>query len=358
MDLIFFAPNSVGGVRVYLNNLGSHLALRKVNFKIVYYGFTPISFSNNKFETSLVFSKYDHQKANYKKLKNEICSDSTIIIANDSMELEMYNYFRLRNKLIFVMHGDNLHYESLIKYEIIDQILFVSNALSAKFSKSVGTVIFPIVSNGGMISNDLNETLKIAFVGRLEKAKGADLIKRLDLLLKIEWKFYIPQDYSDFKFIDSVNSKSIFLDSPNDFLLKTIVDCNFIFFPSISEGFGIAVLESMKNGLIPIVRNVNSGIMADLTDGVNCLKFDNLENLVSRINKLLSNPVEYNILKNNAFIFAINEYSSETIIEKFIRTISELKIQKKKYSRNNQSFSQIIPNWIFRGLKKLKYAIN
>jgi len=358
MNLVFFAPNSVGGVRTYINNLCCQLVSSDFNVKVVYYGFSDVKYSNNSFETVIILSEFDNQRSSFNKLKDLIEFNDTII-ASDSMELEMYNYFRLKNRLVFIMHGDNAHYSSLIKYPFIDNILCVSKSLAKKYSQNVNSVINPIVSDGTFNNCPLSETLKIAFIGRLEDAKGANLICELDNLINADWQFYIPQENSDFRFIDKIKSKNIFLDSSNKNLISSIVECNFIFFPSISEGFGIAVLEAMKNGVIPIVRNIDSGIMADLTDNQNCLKFENIQDIVSKINWLKRNKNEYDLLRKNVFEFSIKEYNKDQIIEKFSIMLSQSGIaNNKEYLSVNKPIGQYLPNWIYRPLKRLKYAIN
>jgi glycosyltransferase involved in cell wall biosynthesis len=359
MKLIFFAPLVLGGVHVYLRNLGFELQKYGIDFKIIYYGFTPIKLHTQDFERIFLLDRLDNRITHFHKLKSNIESSSAVIIANDSTELEMYNYFKLNNPLIFIMHGDNNHYKSLVKYPCIDKIFFVSRFLSEKYVNHEKLILSPIVENGQLKNIDLNKWIKVAFIGRLEIDKGANELSKINQYLNFEWLFMIPKNGSDLNFIDCIKNKRVFFDSRNKIVIQKLVDCNFLFFPSISEGFGIAVLESMKNGVIPIVKDINSGIMAELIDGENCIKYSNLEELSEKIVALIKNKDAYNTLRKKTFDHAINNFDNNKTINMFLHELSKVKSNDKKiYTKIEFTLFNILPNKLFRFFKKIKYAVN
>jgi glycosyltransferase involved in cell wall biosynthesis len=257
------------------------------------------------------------------------------------------------------MHGDNNHYKSLVNNEAIDKKLFVSLALSKKFNHDGDNVLNPIIENGNLNNAILSEPLKIAYVGRLEEDKGANEIENIDQLIRIDWGFFVPILNSKMEYIENISSKKLFFDMENIELIKNLKNFNFLFFPSKSEGFGIAIVESMKNGVIPIVRDINSGVIAELQDGVNCIKYSDLEILHKKLKNILVNPSIYYDLKKNTYEFSISKFDNNKILHDFLNHINKIKYSlKKNYSNVRLPVIHYMPNSIFRIVKKIQNAFN
>ena len=305
----------------------------------------------------LYFDEFTGYKCQLKKLKSLINKNS-IIIANDRAEIDMCNFYKLENLLVFIMHGDLDHYKSIIGEKIIDKILFVSEHLSKKYFSpfQANNVIFPTVN---ILNNQLqkrfltkNKKIKIAFVGRLEFEKGADEIIKLDKLFEISWVFYIPRLNSDLSYIEDVKSKKIEFDLSNSELLNKLKDNDFLFFPSRSEGFGMAVLEAIKLGVVPIVREIEMGIMQCLTHNINSIKFTNVESLSEDLQNIQSNHEKYQELVNSGLLLVNDKFDSIKICRNFTSEIRLLRKKHKEFGSFQRDSSFFMPIWIFRILKK------
>ena len=289
-------------------------------------------------------------------------NENSIIIANDRAEIEMCKYYELKNILVYIMHGDLLHYRNILKEKIIDKLLFVSDHLSKKYFSPIQTdnVIFPTVkfTNKKVFKRKKSKKtiLKIAFVGRLEFEKGADELIKLDEILDIQWGFFIPRLNSELNYIHSIKSKKIEFDLLNSELLINLKDYDYLFFPSRSEGFGMAVLEAMKMGVLPIVREIDMGIMQFLTNNVNAIKFQDVKSLKIVVEKLQLNNEKYQDMVNAGLDLIKEKFDSEITCEKFVAVIKNLGInQNKQYGHFKRDLSFFVPNWIYRILKKTFY---
>lgn len=364
-NLVFYAPNTLGGVRTYLINISVHLKDLNIEHKVVFYG-EPVKYciEENLNIDYVFFDNFDSYKSQLYKLKTFI-NEHSVIISNDRAEIDMCKYFGLKNLLVYIMHGDLIHYRNILKEQIIDLRLFVSEHLSKKyaFPFKKNNVIFPIVDIsrekdfGRLESKKSN--IKIAFVGRLEKEKGADEIIRLNELLDISWGFFIPKLNSDLNFIEGIKLKKIEFDLPNSELLIKLSDYDYLFFPSRSEGFGIAVLEAIKLGVIPIVRDIEMGIMQLLSDNINTLKFTDVNSLKNVLENLQLNKEQYNSIVIAGLELSKEKFDSQTTCEKFINEINKLELnQNKQFGHFDKHFSFFIPTVLYRILKKIifKYA--
>lgn len=90
-------------------------------------------------------------------------------------------------------------------------------------------------------------------------------------------------------------------DTPEIFLRQADI----LLHPSAYESFGIAVFEAMRHGLVPVLSQGGGstiGIANDITDNANGLlvDFDDLDNLVCKLEHLLSDAEHLQHLKDNA----------------------------------------------------------
>jgi glycosyltransferase involved in cell wall biosynthesis len=108
-------------------------------------------------------------------------------------------------------------------------------------------------------------------------------------------KYILDNNINNIKFLGNVS------DIPS-FLLKVDI----LIVPSVSEGFGLAVLEGMVSGKVVIASDIK--VMKELIkDGENGLLFEsqNSESLVQIILKVLKDKELYEKLKNRAQLFVL-----------------------------------------------------
>jgi len=109
------------------------------------------------------------------------------------------------------------------------------------------------------------QTLRILFLGRIEKSKGIwDILSALNLLKDVNYIFYlcgtgnnINDIVDEFKKICGFKLvvKGVLYGNSKIELLKS---CDIFLLPSYYEGLPIALLETMSFGVVPIVTDVGS----------------------------------------------------------------------------------------------------
>src|SRR5690349_7353617 len=112
--IVLFYPDVIGGVRTYVTSLATWFHENNINYLIIGYGIGK-GFSTIKKtgalpnETALHFSPYATEHSKYRRLTAEIHEDD-ILICNSSFELEAIHNQQLRNRTVFILHGDLTHY--------------------------------------------------------------------------------------------------------------------------------------------------------------------------------------------------------------------------------------------------------
>ncbi len=346
----------------YLLNLSVCLRNLGIEHSVVFYG----DVVNDKIEKDVYvhyvqFGIYDGYRNKLSKLRDFVREDS-IIIASDRVEIDLCNYFRLENLLIYVMHGDLKHYTFLLMEKVIDIRFFVSEQLSNKYSddKSLRNVLFPVLQDPVRQPTILKDThhdcgfsdkLRFAYVGRLEYEKGSDDILKLDKLIDVDWGFFITRVGSDLGFIEKVKSKTIEFDLTNSEVLCKLGTYDFLFFPSRSEGFGIAVVEAMSLGVLTIVRDIEMGVIQYLTNGLNTIKYEDVESLKFIIDCLDSREKQRMI--NEGYEILKTKFDKEIVIDRLFSQLDNWKRkEKKEFARISKDFSFYLPKWLYSSIKR------
>jgi glycosyltransferase involved in cell wall biosynthesis len=169
-----------------------------------------------------------------------------------------------------------------------------------------------------------NSTIKIGFLGRLNKNKGIeDLIDSLNNL-EIDFKFKIggfgSESYIKFlkqKMNKNVQDKSTFLGYVED-QAKFFENIDLFVFPSFSEGLGLVLLEAMSYQKICITRNIEP--MNQFINSQNGYLFNNNDELINCIIKaskdLNDKEIYYNKIESTKKVLEI--YDIENVFPKIL----------------------------------------
>ena len=380
--LVFFLPNVTGGVLTYVTNLCSFLESKKIDYKIVTYSHSDF-FLHKSIETEfngirlikLVFSSFSTRPSQYNLIKNQIEKDD-IVISNNSIELYACAYYKLKNKIVYIFHGDLEHYYNTVKgfQNNIDLILCVSKTLMLKvktfFLKNDVDYLFPIVY--GLDSNEIKksrEKISILFVGRFEFAKGADVFVELSNSFKnnkydhVEWVVITTKDSLDENLFNKLPIfVKVIYDLSNKEVLKIMGQSDIFLFPSRSEGFGIVILESMKMSMVPIVHDLPVAIPDIIKNGLEgyLVKVGYIENYKNLLLKLLENEKLLREMQKTAFLNSHQNFNNNSIVDSFLLKINLLstKHQDKKNQNVKINFlEKVIPEYFYRVLKIIKKLI-
>lgn len=184
------------------------------------------------------------------------------------------------------------------------QILFDSfRDLLPRFIRKGRVVTIPNPVQGPDVTRDFDKcTRRIIFLSRIDRMKGVDIMIKAfgevyrshpDWSLDIWGEFESEQLHCEYVSLagkcgvsDGINFRGV-TKTP----VKTLCDYDFCIFPSLFEGFGIGLAESLKAGLPCIGLKKCSGVNEIIEDGVNGFLCDETpEDMARKINLLIENP--------------------------------------------------------------------
>jgi glycosyltransferase involved in cell wall biosynthesis len=257
-------------------------------------------------------------------------------------------FFKEKPKFIFSEHNIYNRRRSIPFYKPVDRFVYsrykkiicvsemVKNELNKYLSETRGKLV--VVKNGIIFKEaflrDSNFNWDLLFVGRLEEAKGVDILLNALKFLKYKKKLNLKtaivgtgskrEGYEklckDFGLEDSVK----FLGVRKD--VQSLMQQSRIFvLPSRWEGLPMVILEAMANG-IPIITTPVGGIPEVIKDGFNGIlaKVEDPEDLALKIKMLLDNSNLQDFIAKNAFETVKKEYSIEVYTKKIIEIYKEL----------------------------------
>lgn len=188
------------------------------------------------------------------------------------------------------------------------------------------------------IQENLNNPVRLVYVGRLIEEKGVQLtLEALSNLPKgLKWTFDVIGDGSYRKELEQqVNTLEVknqihfmgnCVNVPE--LLKE--HDVFIHMPECEEGFGITIIEAMAVGLLCICRE-KGGILEIVTNGKDGILVHSKEELTEVLTDILSRSEKYEVLKlrenavNRAKDFDIKQFSKH--LDAFINEINDKKFK-------------------------------
>lgn len=282
IKLIIFNPDIV-----HINNNCSYGGLIRDNILIII---------AKKFKVKVVvhfrcdISYYKYAVSSFSRLKNIIrLSDNYIVLNNASRKyLENFKDFK-SYKCINIPNFYTLNKKIIVRYK--------------------------------------SEIKNIAYLGRVSILKGSDII--IDVAKSFPTlEFHMIGEVSqDIKGIKDIPSNVIFhgLIKDQNKMDELMLASDLFLFPSLTEGFSNALVESMYYGLPSIVSNV--GANRDMVDSKGGIVVESLESIsyINSIKNIQKLPIkELNNMGNYNHNKVISCYSEEIVIKQLLATYSKL----------------------------------
>jgi len=372
---VFICPGVPGGVKSFLTNLSVYLTREGIEHLIIMYGShdgvrTKVTEGDLPHSVLLSNSQYSTPRSAFRAM-TKLFREDDVLICNDSAELEAISDSGMTNPVIFILHGDLNHYDAILrKYPaLIDEVICVSNGLKEKYSGKYPALSFsvchPLVGNSDSPVNFLSgETLVGIYIGRFEYLKGADTLIEVVRLciergLPVRWKIYITTGGSDERMLTELgDTAEVVRDLPNEELLDSIRGADFLAFPSRSEGFGIAVLECMKRGIVPIARNIPIGVPDMVKEGESGFLVDNAHGMVKVIAQLCENREYLSGMKRAAFEYSRKFFDYEMTGRRFVECIEEMaqrpvRFDKEFISHEPKLAEIVMPEPVYRQVRRM-----
>ena len=205
-----------------------------------------------------------------------------------------------------------------------------ASSFNAQFSENESlNVCVPLgaVKKGAYEVNLKLGDFKLLHVGNLGLRKGIPII--LEVATQVKASFILAGNgtQESIKHIKSAKIPNVHLqENPSNFEIRQLMRSSHAFIlPSFYEGFGIAVLEAMSFGCIPIVSRNTCGI--DILKGSDLEKFLILPGDKSSLEKSIHELIRLTVSEKSLLAAQAAQISSEFTFEKYGNTlVSEILI--------------------------------
>jgi glycosyltransferase involved in cell wall biosynthesis len=302
-----------------------------------------------------------------------------IIVTNDGMEMQSIKLFG-SSSLIYVIVHDFYNLKVVFAcYELID-VLICHTETYARMLRSASTKSPRVdylphgVKVEGAIdqaSSDNNETLKLIFIGRFIASKGVQLLYEINQQLqekeiKVEWKIIGSGELESFvrDQWSRAGNVEFFKPADNEGVMRIARACDVFIGPSVYEGYGIALLEAMSCGLVPIVYELPVGISSLLVDDIGFrIKEEGIHSFVEKIELLNEDRDLLAKMKRNAHDFVSKNFDIERTSKNYLRSFLDTGSLQKKPKKVNSPTSfgifdtKYLPNFITIILKRARNLI-
>lgn len=255
-----------------------------------------------------------------------ICPRSTLIKSNNKVCKECKlickfyrKYFDKKSKyvskFIFPSKFMKAEFDNINMYK--NKTLTINNFLDIDYEK-VKDII-------NLKKQRVNSKIKYAYVGRLEKIKGIDLIiNEFNKLKDFDYELHICGDGSLKDLIINNESEKIIYHGKVDEKTRDsiLMDCDILIVPSLwNEPFGLVAIEGMRFGCIPILSN--KGALREIAFDEEFQLFD-IEDECSLRKKIISINRKNIKLQLDNIIKKISSYDSNERINDYINLYKEV----------------------------------
>ena len=257
-------------------------------------------------------------------------------------QLVPYRYkYTLKGRLIWKIHGALFKRFFLTNwskhniYVIVNSTLTQQHVLEALKPLHL-TKIYPpvqvrqIIEYIRKLGRD-KENLAV-YIGRIQPEKGIeDIIKATALVENKNFKVIIMGFGFDNRYLnylvnltDKLNLRKqieIRINAPREKILEVLVKAKVLIHPAHYEPFGIAVVEGMAAGCIPVVRKGFNGPWIDILEhGKFGFGFENPSELARIMNTIISSNTTY----SNEIIEKALTFDEDTFKQKLIKYLKEI----------------------------------
>ncbi|QDO93690.1 glycosyltransferase family 4 protein [Formosa sediminum] len=381
-EIIYFLPDSDAGVTSVIRNLLKYREKKDIYYKVILTQLIEKESVHVKHkldaDEQIVFkySKYENLYAVCRRLKKYITTSKSVLVANDGLELRMVQLLKLKNPLVYIMHGDFRYYYGLIKQNqgIIDRYIVISKVLYTNVLKilkeedkhRVSLEYFPVPE-----INQKNKQLKdidLLFVGSFNERKGVQFLLSIfkgiqkqfpelnfSLIGSGELNHQLREQFStesNVRFLGQLTGPEVAIKMQQSKILL---------FPSLAEGLPNVVVEAMKSRCVAVCSDLPSGIPDLIDDKITGFKIPigDITGFSNIVIELLLNQKKRDEIALNALNKATEMFQPQKNADNYEGLIINTKPYKKLYSNKilggilNQSY---LPNALVKLLRKLELS--
>ena len=312
----------------YMKNLSSKCKIINLN-KTAKFGWLSLAFKIRDLQPDIIISTINY--INISTLVAVLLSNTNAkIIIREAIPLSTVSYLILKLQSILYWRANHFWAITPVIASELNELISIPKRIISIIPNPVDLDYIDLVSNKTK-NNNLNNKLKILYVGRLIKRKGVDsLIKSLSFVESDSWELKIIGDGSE-NFALKELSRSLnlsdkiefipFSENPYEFFLTSDLFC----LPSWFEGLPNVVIESLVCGNHCLANDTEGGgvkFIKSLVNSLEIVDFNNHKKVAEIINFYISNPIEIKRKKNLA-LQARNVFNVKAVYINFIEKMFE-----------------------------------
>jgi glycosyltransferase involved in cell wall biosynthesis len=227
------------------------------------------------------FSKYDNYHRTLRRFHALIDDFPGLVVTNDGIELEAIRKFGIGSALFSIVHDFYNLKLAIENLDVVDHFLchtdvFTKALLSSHSLKDrVGYLLHGVKLMPPAGKAVHHTPLKIVSISRLTESKGVLLLSSIDDALRArgiqtEWIIIGSGELRDRLREQWKDKPYVQFHSPADHedVMRLAATGDVFVGPSTFEGYGIALLEAMSCGLVPLIHRLPVGVYAELPDSV------------------------------------------------------------------------------------------
>jgi glycosyltransferase involved in cell wall biosynthesis len=334
------------------------------------------TFNNADEITEFPFSVFDNYYYTLKRLNKLLDRWPGLVVTNDGLELEAIRKFGTRSVIFSIIHDFYNLKLAIVNLDIIDYFICHTEVFTKTLlSNPVLRERVKYLPHGVKIMADTAardkrqpQKLKIVSISRLTASKGVLLLSELDDTLlsrgiEVDWIIIGSGELEDElkRQWKDKNNISFFQPDTSEEVMEIGRGADVFISPSSFEGYGIALLEAMSCGLVPVIYKLPVGIYADLPADVGfSVELADKDGLADSIRRLHLDRSLLEKMGRNAYRLVAGNYNIADTSFSFLTHFSghaAAKVNKRPAERNaamgllDQPF---FPNKFVRLVKKLK----
>jgi glycosyltransferase involved in cell wall biosynthesis len=382
-EIIVFNKDISAGISTILKNIIQFKPESEIQYKLILYHFdqpqhnlVQENWCNDVNRIRL--SSCNNLYTTIKQLRKFI-SGQSVLVANDITELRMAALLKLKNPLIYIIHGDfETYYKQCeIFQDYMDLIIAYSSHIVQKLNQrlkpqnthKIKLIYYPVPEINSSETVNENKPLNIVFAGSLIKRKGVDLLPEIIAKLdkaEINYKLTIAGSgpMREWLSTKTENNPKVILtgQKSNTEIIKLFSKSDILLFPTRSEGLPNVLVEAMKEGCIPIVSNIESGIpdvVENCKDGY-LIEPEKTESFANAIINLYNNPTLLESIKEAAIKKAHDmfnpKFNAKAYFNAFVSTPFKEQTPTININRGPMLNKPYLPNLLVKCIRKLKIS--
>ncbi|MBS1596768.1 MAG: glycosyltransferase family 4 protein [Bacteroidetes bacterium] len=354
-ELVFTLPDCMGGVSNFNRNIINYASLKK-NCRVKAILLRTREDKRQAYRDVIAadevirfdYSVFENQYYVCKRLNSLIGTDAGCVITDNSLTLNTVSLCRNPKKIIYLVH-DYFYIQNALQYEpVIDTAIAHSSffkdilctAEPFKYSAKAYFIPYGVEQQPIEKINKGSGNINLVFLGRWVEEKGVLMLHVIESMLaakgvQANWtiigsgpcEVQLKQQWKE-------NNNVVFINPPTTGEVYAILNNqDVLVLPTGFEGTPVSILESISNGVVPVVSDLPGGIrdIVDDSIGYRCQPGVPSE-FANAIQELYMDKNKLKQLQKNGLSLAKTKYdilkSADAYFSFFLQQSS---IQKEKY---------------------------